>query len=330
MENIKDNRPLISVIIITYNQEMYIEQAAKSVLMQEGDFDLELIIGEDCSTDATRAICQQLQAQYPDKVRLLLQSTNQGLLKNYLSTLQLAKGSYIAQLAGDDYWTDTQKLAKQLAVFQQDPQIGLVYTDADFLMEDGRTKPNIFKNKHVVRYDNFIDHLENGGFIAPSTWMYKSEFNPASMQYDQHQYVDESYVFVLDMYQISKIHFLNESTTVYRVLGNSASKPQDIKKRFKYYKGLFAIQKQYLDKYHIAAEHTNRILNRQYLNLVHMAVDAEDEDFLQEAIAYFNERNIKFEQTIQKLKTFRIWNNKLEKAKRTFPINYLLRLFAVK
>lgn len=306
-------RVLISVIIITYNQENYIEQAVKGVLMQKGDFDIELIIGEDVSTDNTRAVCLRLQEEYPSQVRLLLQESNQGLLKNYLSTLALAKGEFIAQLAGDDYWTDPLKLAKQLEVLKNNPKIGLVYTDADFLYENGQVQNSIFNNKIVKQHFDFLNHLEYGGFIAPSTWLYRSIYNPAKMGYDDFDFVDESFPFILDLYHQTDIFFLNESTTVYRKVTNSASESQDISKKFKYYKGLFETQKMYLEKYSISKTVQDRIYFKQYLNLLNMALEANNESFLDESIVFFQSNDIRMEAIINKLQLYTKWNMKREK-----------------
>ena len=125
-------KPLVSVIVITYNQEKYIRECIESILAQKGDFEFEIIIGEDCSTDKTREICKKLQAQNPQHIKLLLQDNNQGLMKNYLSTLELCRGKYIAQIAGDDYWNNPQKLQKQIDILEKNQHIGLVYTDVDF------------------------------------------------------------------------------------------------------------------------------------------------------------------------------------------------------
>ena len=107
--------PDVSVFIITYNQEYTIAQTIESILEQEGDFTLELVIGEDCGKDGTREICKKYQQKYPDRITLLLQDTNQGITKNYIDTLRLCRGKYINVCAGDDYWCDKQKLEKQLA-----------------------------------------------------------------------------------------------------------------------------------------------------------------------------------------------------------------------
>ncbi len=106
--------PLVSVCMITYNHEDYISQAIEGVLMQQTNFPIELVIGEDCSTDRTRDICLEYQKKYPNIIRLLLPEKNIGMVHNFIITLTACKGKYVALCEGDDYWTDLKKLQKQI------------------------------------------------------------------------------------------------------------------------------------------------------------------------------------------------------------------------
>ena len=104
----------VSVCMITYNHEKFISEAIEGVLMQKTDFPIELIIGEDCSTDKTREICIEYQRKYPNIIKLLLSEQNKGSIRNFIETMQAAQGKYIALCEGDDYWTDSYKLQKQV------------------------------------------------------------------------------------------------------------------------------------------------------------------------------------------------------------------------
>ena len=119
----------ISVIVCTYNQEHTIQRTLESILSQQCSWPIEIIIGEDSSTDNTRSICQQYAQQYPSQIRLFANAHNKGLLNNYFDCLLQAKGKYIAELAGDDEWCDPLKLEKQKDILEQHPDIVLVHTD---------------------------------------------------------------------------------------------------------------------------------------------------------------------------------------------------------
>ncbi len=122
--------PKVSVLFITYNHEEYVRQAMDSVLMQECDFDYEIVVGEDCSTDSTRDILREYEAAHPDKVRLLFREKNFGRpTMNVYDTGMHCRGDYIAFLEGDDYWTDPKKLAKQISFLDQNPDyMGCTHT----------------------------------------------------------------------------------------------------------------------------------------------------------------------------------------------------------
>ena len=117
--------PLVSVLMITYNQEKYLEQAVTSVLAQRTDFAFEIVLGEDCSTDGTRAIAFDLQRRHPDRVRILFSDANVGFQRNARRVLDACRGAFVAILEGDDYWSDPDKLQRQVAQLQAHPEVGI-------------------------------------------------------------------------------------------------------------------------------------------------------------------------------------------------------------
>lgn len=121
------NRPMVSVCMITYNHEQYIAQAIDSVLMQQTTFSYDFIIGEDCSTDNTRAIVLQYQQKYSGKIRLLLPEKNLGAHENLHRTLAACGARYIAFLEGDDYWVDPMKLQQQVDFMESHLECSLCF-----------------------------------------------------------------------------------------------------------------------------------------------------------------------------------------------------------
>lgn len=112
----------LSVLFITYNHEDYIRQALDSVLMQKCSFDFEIVVGEDCSTDSTRDILREYDEKYPGRFKLLFREKNFGRpTMNVYDTGMHCTGDYIAFLEGDDYWTDENKLQKQVDFLDQNP-----------------------------------------------------------------------------------------------------------------------------------------------------------------------------------------------------------------
>ncbi|MBD2451081.1 glycosyltransferase [Nostoc sp. FACHB-152] len=129
----------VSVLMLAYNHGRFIAQALDSVLMQQVDFDYEIVIGEDCSKDNTRDILISYQQKYPDKIRLLLPEKNLGMHDNFIQTYQACRGQYIAILEGDDYWTSKHKLQKQVNFLDTHPECTVCFHSSSVLYEDGRT-----------------------------------------------------------------------------------------------------------------------------------------------------------------------------------------------
>ena len=130
----------VSACIIAYNHEQYIKDCLEGALTQRVDFEYEIIISEDCSTDATRAICQEYQKKYPNKIKLFLNQTNLGLIGNWLKALSLCRGEYLAICEGDDYWTDPLKLKKQVDFLDKHPEFALSSHNAQ-----------VVKNGQIIR-----------------------------------------------------------------------------------------------------------------------------------------------------------------------------------
>lgn len=105
----------LSVILITYNHEPYLRECLDGIFMQETDFEFEIVVGEDCSTDGTRDVLREYDARYPGRMKLLFREKNLGRVTlNVYQTIMEARGEYLAFIEGDDFWTDPGKLQKQV------------------------------------------------------------------------------------------------------------------------------------------------------------------------------------------------------------------------
>lgn len=121
----EDNNLMVSVDMITYGHEKYIGQAIEGVLMQETNFDFELIIADDCSPDNTSEIVEAIIRNHPKghRIKYFRHQQNLGMQANGLFALRQCKGKYIAVCEGDDYWTDSLKLQKQVDVLENNPKL---------------------------------------------------------------------------------------------------------------------------------------------------------------------------------------------------------------
>lgn len=130
-----EKTPLVSVRVATYNHENYIAQCLEGILMQRTTFPFEVIVGEDCSTDGTRAVVADYARRFPGHIRALLHDTNLGGQKNSFLNHQACRGKYHAMTEGDDYWIDPLKLQRQVDFMEAHPEVSLCFHNALILNE---------------------------------------------------------------------------------------------------------------------------------------------------------------------------------------------------
>jgi glycosyltransferase involved in cell wall biosynthesis len=211
------NKPVVSVFILTYNQEQFIAQTLDSILMQKTNFSFKLVIGEDCSTDSTRTICENYAAKYGDRIKLLpALEKNIGLINNYMRTIAECNGKYIAICDGDDYWIDDYKLQKQVDFLEQNPDYSIVYTALQRLFPNGEIKEyNYHLNKRVLNFDDLI--FDN--FMHSVTVVFKNVLNEKNRlpQWILKFPFGDWQTYLWTIKDGGKIHFLKDVTASYRM-----------------------------------------------------------------------------------------------------------------
>lgn len=160
-DNSSEPHPKVSILMLAYNHERFIEQAVRSAMMQETNFTYELIIGEDCSTDHTRDIVIRLKEEFPEKIKLILHPQNVGMASNLVAVYNTCEGEYIAPLEGDDYWTHPKKL--QIQVDHMDSYTGcrICTHTVDVVNSSGisigtRDYQNVRNLEEYLKVKNFI------------------------------------------------------------------------------------------------------------------------------------------------------------------------------
>ena len=211
--------PLVSVRMPTYNQEEYIRQAIESVMMQKTDFEFEVLIGDDCSTDRTREICFECQKKYPDKIRVLWSDEN--LFKyhgNQLRILARCRGEYIAICEGDDYWTDPLKLQKQVDLIRKTGAVMCV-ADSEWHYKDGAVEKFVYGGSK--RLLDFEDLLEGLYFHTTTYLIDRAVYAQCKRKYPEIVFWYDRATLLL-MSTMGKICVLPEIVSVYRA-GNGIS-----------------------------------------------------------------------------------------------------------
>jgi glycosyltransferase involved in cell wall biosynthesis len=167
----------VSVLVATYNHEKYIAQALDSVLMQKTNFDYEMLIGEDCSTDSTRKIVREYAARNPSRIRLLLHPSNVGATANLTRLLAESRGEFINILEGDDYWTCSGKLQKQVEFLDQHRNCALCFHNALRIYED-ENRVSLPYNSADQKPISTLEDLWQYDFIATCTAMFRKSSLP--------------------------------------------------------------------------------------------------------------------------------------------------------
>lgn len=247
-----NNRTKISVVVITYNQQDTIAQTLDSILAQKGDFDLELVVGEDCSQDGTYAICQEYVERYPNVVKLLYNTHNLGIIANFARVIKACKGEYVGICAGDDYWCDEHKLQRQLAYFNAHPDVGVVSTSGyKLLVKTNTLVPNAVAPVHPRKDGNikqfyFSSSYPGGVYAMPLSLLIKRElFKYIDFdEFIRRGFPVEDYPMQAILSQHCKWGHINELCVVYRVYKESATFVSvDHPKYLSYHKGLMNIRR---------------------------------------------------------------------------------------
>jgi glycosyltransferase involved in cell wall biosynthesis len=168
----KDVAVKVSVLIKAYNHEKFIAQAVESAACQQTDFPYEIVVGEDCSTDGTRAVLRELGDRYPDKIRLFLRERNLGALRNFAETFKECRGDYVAWLDGDDYWKSPSKLQTQVNFLDAHPAYSSCAHNAIVFDEVTRQfGPNLHGDSPPKTYA--LPELLRGSLVPASSFMFR-------------------------------------------------------------------------------------------------------------------------------------------------------------
>jgi glycosyltransferase involved in cell wall biosynthesis len=204
----------LSVLMITYNHERFIAQALMSVLAQKVNFDFEIVIGEDCSTDGTRDILSNFQRQYPTRIILLSREHNSGVTRNLQDTLAACRGQYVAFLEGDDYWLRDDKLQKQADFLDAHPVCALCCHRAQYLDQTQRSDTYVFPSLPAGSYT--IDDLLKRNFVMTCSAMLRREWIGSLPFWFSEMRLGDWPLFAL-VARHGNIWLLDEIAAVYRV-----------------------------------------------------------------------------------------------------------------
>lgn len=234
----------VSVCMITHNHEKFIKQAIESVLMQKTDFDYELVIGEDFSTDKTRKIVLKCQKKYPNKIKLILNKKNLGIIPNFIQTLKKCKYKYIALLDGDDYWTSPNKLQKQVNFLENNTDFVICFHNARTLDQETGDCSKLFFYGIQKKVWGLDDLLRNN-FIPTLTCVFKNHLFDKFPEWYYHAFPNDWPLHIINA-QYGKIGYIDKIMATYRNHGKGAVTGSNPINNYKRYIKTFESIKSYI------------------------------------------------------------------------------------
>ena len=209
-------KPLVSVIMITYGHEKYIEEAIKGVFLQKTNFPFELIISNDKSPDSTNEIVKNIIKYAPENisVKYIQHPENIGMLPNFISTLKIATGKYIAVCEGDDYWTDENKLQKQIDFLEKNEDFTLTFHNV-FIRNGETLRADLDYEKRLSSKNVYtINDLSKGNFIHTLSVVFRN----MKIEFPEWYYTSflGDYPIWLWLSKKGKIKYFPEKMGVYR------------------------------------------------------------------------------------------------------------------
>ncbi len=210
---------MVSVICTAYNHKAYIAQAIESFLMQETDFSVEILIHDDASTDGTAEVIRQYQENFPDRIRVVLQTENQHSKGVKVGNIlrQMAQGKYLATCEGDDYWTDPRKLAKQVAFMEDHPACSCCVHGAVKIDAVRGKAVGVMRADTQNRYFTTEEIILGGGDLFPTNSMvYRREWGLSLPPFYQEAPIGDYPIMVYFSLQ-GDIYYMDELMAAYRI-----------------------------------------------------------------------------------------------------------------
>ena len=206
----------LTVVTTTYNQENNIGQAIDGMLMQKTSFPFQIVISNDSSTDRTGDILKEYEEKYPDKIKIINNEKNLGAMGNFINTLSNIKDTeYVALCDGDDFWTDENKLQKQVDFLDNNKEFNICFHKAKLFYENNEKEESIIPE--FEEEVTTIDDLVKSNYIVANSVVYRWKFNDKNLKeiFPEDIAPGDYYIHLLHA-QDGKIKMMNEVMSAYR------------------------------------------------------------------------------------------------------------------
>lgn len=226
---------VVSIVCNVYNHAPFLRQCLEGLIMQKTDFPFEILIHDDASTDGSDAIIRDYKTKYPDLIYPVYQTENQysqGVPIEASFQYPRAKGRYIALCEGDDYWTDPQKLQKQVDYMEAHPECTMCFGNALEHWEGSDRPDKVFSD--ITDRDYAPAELTQGWFISTATVLFRKQVIESDLF---RQYIADRKIITGDLplwltcASMGKVHGLSDIFSVYRRLPSGFMLSMDSKRR---------------------------------------------------------------------------------------------------
>lgn len=206
----------LTVVTTTYNQEKFIEQCIKGVIIQKTNFNFQFIISDDNSTDNTKNIINEYQKQYPNLIKPIFREKNLGPMNNFINTLNEVHTEYVALCDGDDFWTDETKLQQQVDFLEKHKSYSICFHKVKIFFEDGSQKP-ILHPKNISSTLTINDIIKENIISANTVvyrWIYKQK-DSFIKDFPKNIIPGDYYLHLMHANK-GKIYFIDKQMSCYR------------------------------------------------------------------------------------------------------------------
>ena len=223
---------LISVVIPSYNRAETVGQTIESILVQKVDADLEIVIGDDCSTDNAREVLLKYKEQHPDVIRLLFHEKNLGLGANWATCVKACRGKYICNCDNDDYWHNERKLQIQLDYMESHPESNVLLTNH---RTHNRSTGEIKECKAYIDRTMPLQEAIDSGHTAycNATIMYRADFIKKYLPLDDfikyHFYLQDWTAWII-LSGYTDFDIIEDSTATFGIETVSITRPVEYEK----------------------------------------------------------------------------------------------------
>lgn len=260
---------MVSVVMITYGHEQFIKQAIEGVLMQQCDFEVELIIANDCSPDNTEGVINQLRENHSNSnwIKYTKHQSNKGMMTNFIWALQQAKGKYIAMCEGDDYWTDSLKLQKQVDFLEENTKYSITWTKFNKIDSKGQIIAS-----DLPKFQPFIAEVTAENLLENyRTWTLTAVFRSSvfdEVDFSQFKHLKDNSIYFLALRNTDLGKVLDLNTANYRVHENGVwSMNSDFQNNLANFYNINEIRNKIIDNKAIE-QNTNQTLRLLYHNMI--------------------------------------------------------------